>query len=115
MMDSVISCRVCGAAVDPDGPAVEVVGSAGRTHWWVPFVEDLRRTSPNLIHWRCYLEQHGVDALMALIALSDRERREFIRLMRRTVDQERRARSDDEPHRRVDESQDRSGHQSTTE
>jgi hypothetical protein len=80
------NCQRCGADVSPDGPAVEFVG--GGTYWWVPFVEDLRRTSPTLIHWRCYMDQNRADALLALITASDRERRDFIRLLRRKLSEE---------------------------
>ncbi|MGN9809921.1 hypothetical protein ACTMSW_11250 [Micromonospora sp. BQ11] len=54
-------------------------------------MEDLRRTSPKLVHWRCYMDQNGADALLALVTASDRERRGFIRLLRRNLNEERRA------------------------
>ena len=70
-------CPACGKQIDPGGPAVSSHPQPGNpadewTGTWVPFVEDLRGTPARLVHAECYVEAHGLPALIAVIHERDR-------------------------------------------
>jgi len=40
-------------------------------HSWTPFIEDLRGTPTRLVHPKCFADECGFDALMALVTAHD--------------------------------------------
>jgi hypothetical protein len=73
-------CPVCGQPIDIGGPAVS--SHPQREHpddpwtaFWVPFVEDLRGTPTRLVHAECYVHEHGLPALIAVLHERDRVQR----------------------------------------
>jgi hypothetical protein len=73
-------CPRCGQPIDIDGPAVS--SHPQRDHpdepWtasWVPFVEDLRGTPTRLVHPECYVDEHDLAALIAVLHERDRVHR----------------------------------------
>jgi hypothetical protein len=73
-------CPVCGKQIDPSGPAVSSRPQPDSTggEWtanWVPFVEDLRGTPTRLVHAECYVHEHGLPALIAVLHERDRVQR----------------------------------------
>ena len=73
-------CPVCGMEIDPSGPAVSShprPDNAGGewTATWVPFVEDLRGTPTRLMHAECYVDEHGLPALLGVLHERDRVQR----------------------------------------
>ena len=71
---SAVECDLCGALIDPAGPAV--VGNDS-LHVYEPFVEDLRADPPFLAHTKCYAETLGFDAFQALVTAPDFRKRGF--------------------------------------
>lgn len=53
-------CVRCGDAIDASGPAVQ----APHTARWEPFLEDVRSSTIEFLHVACFVESHGVDALV---------------------------------------------------
>jgi hypothetical protein len=80
-----ILCPNCGTMIDAAGPAVSSSRSEydpkhGPTgSWiscWVPFVTDMRSGGQRLIHAECFVDEQGVEALIAIVTASDRSWRE---------------------------------------
>jgi hypothetical protein len=40
--------------------------------YWTPFIEDIRGTPQRLVHPKCFAEENGFDALIAVITAYDR-------------------------------------------
>ena len=71
---SALTCPLCGLEQDPAGPGVTSMrdhDTGEWKHWWTPFIDDLRGTPPRLVHPRCFAEEHGVEALVALVTAHD--------------------------------------------
>jgi hypothetical protein len=66
------TCEYCGLVVDPAGPAVLL---GGKAPLWQPFLEDLRSSAFKLAHAKCFGENDGLEALLAIITESDRQLR----------------------------------------
>jgi hypothetical protein len=73
-------CPACETMIDPSGPAVSSHPQSDNPadDWatnWVPFVEDLRGTPTRLVHAECYVDEHGLPALIAVNHERDRIQR----------------------------------------
>jgi hypothetical protein len=92
-----VRCPLCWTDLDPDGPAVLGFGQGeARSYMWQPFIEDLRTSSPVLIHPQCYAQDHGLHALLKLITASDgRQWADAFRVHKRIMELEQRLRSSD--------------------
>lgn len=75
---SMLTCPVCGEEQDPSGPGVSSHRDRVSAEWvslWTPFIEDLRGTPERLVHPRCFADEKGLDALIALVTEHDRRMR----------------------------------------
>jgi hypothetical protein len=83
---SLLICRLCGREQDPSGPGVSShrQDDGPWTSYWTPFIEDLRGTPQRLVHPKCYADENGFDALIAVITTYDRRMRdeEYRRFLR---------------------------------
>lgn len=63
------SCRSCGMAVDPAGPAIAVAGANGFDgNAFIPFVEEAETLGTSgVIHVDCFVSEHGRAALAELL------------------------------------------------
>ena len=80
-------CQVCRRTIDGDEAAVGTPASGNGGPRYVPFVEDLRTSGLLLTHTSCFVDQHGLEALIALVHDHDRQVREQISDLVRTVAQ----------------------------
>jgi hypothetical protein len=74
-MVSLLTCPLCGEEQDPSGPGVSSHRDRTSANWvssWTPFIEDLRGTPERLVHPRCFADERGLDALIALVTEHDR-------------------------------------------
>ncbi len=72
---SMLTCPICGEEQDPAAPGVSSRRDSELGEWvssWTPFIEDLRGTPQRLVHPRCFVEESGFDALVALVTEHDR-------------------------------------------
>jgi hypothetical protein len=73
---SLLTCPLCGLEQDAGGPGVSSRrDGAGWVHSWTPFIEDLRGTPTRLVHPKCFADEGGVDALIALVTEHDQRKR----------------------------------------
>lgn len=75
---SMLTCSVCSEELDPTGPGVSSHRDRDSREWvsyWTPFIEDLRGTPQRLVHPRCFADESGFDALIALVTEHDRRMR----------------------------------------
>jgi hypothetical protein len=69
---SLLTCPLCGREQDAAGPGVSSRrADAGWVHSWTPFIEDLRGTPTRLVHPKCFADECGFDALIALVTEHD--------------------------------------------
>ena len=70
---SLLTCPLCGQEQDERGPGVSSRrdDADAWVHSWAPFIEDLRGTPARLVHPRCFAEERGFDALIALVTEHD--------------------------------------------
>jgi len=70
---SMLTCPLCGQEQDNRGPGVTSHRdeSGAWVHSWTPFIEDLRGTPTRLVHPKCFADECGFDALMALVTAHD--------------------------------------------
>ena len=69
-------CPLCGTEIDPSGPGVASRRSdhdpeRGWVSSWVPFIEDLRGTPTRLVHASCFVDEQGVEELIAAVHAHD--------------------------------------------
>lgn len=78
---SLLTCPICSREQNASGPGVSSHRDQQTDEWvssWTPFIEDLRGTPTRLVHPACFVNEHGLDALLALVAAhDDRMRREL--------------------------------------
>jgi hypothetical protein len=74
---SVLTCSLCGQEQDAAGPGVSShrERSSEWMHSWIPFIEDLRGTPTRLMHPKCFVDNSGFDALVALVTEHDQRTR----------------------------------------
>lgn len=73
---SLLTCPPCGREQDAAGPGVSSRrADAGWVHSWTPFIEDLRGTPTRLLHPKCFADECGFDALVALVTEHDQRMR----------------------------------------
>jgi len=74
---SLLTCPLCGEEQHPDGPGVSSHRKAGAASdwisYWTPFIEDIRGTPERLVHPRCFADENGLDALIALVTAHDQK------------------------------------------
>jgi hypothetical protein len=72
-----LACPLCGQEQDPAGPGISSHrdDSGEWVHRWTPFIEDLRGTPTRLVHPTCFADEHGLDALVALVTEHDQRMR----------------------------------------
>lgn len=72
---SSLVCPVCGLDLDWQGPGVGSDRSSDdRDVWaryWVPFIGDLRGSPLQLVHAKCFVNEHGFDAFIELVIKHD--------------------------------------------
>lgn len=63
------TCRNCGMAVDPAGPAIAVAGANGFDgNAFIPFVEHAATLgTAGVIHVDCFVSEQGIRALAELL------------------------------------------------
>jgi hypothetical protein len=74
---SLLTCPLCGLEQNPSGPGVSSRrdGSGGLVHTWIPFIEDLRGTPTQLGHPKCFVDEHGLEALISVVSEHDERTR----------------------------------------
>jgi len=76
---SILTCPLCGEEQNAEGPGVSSHREAGTgSDWisyWTPFIEDIRGTPERLVHPTCFVDENGLDALIALVTAHDQRAR----------------------------------------
>lgn len=74
---SLLTCPLCGQEQDARGPGVSSHPDDSGTwvHSWTPFIEDLRGTATRLVHPKCFANDYGFEALIALVTDHDQRTR----------------------------------------
>ena len=74
---SLLTCPSCGGEQDARGPGVSSHrdASGAWAHFWTPFIEDLRGTPSRLVQPGCFVDENGLEALIALVSAHDQRTR----------------------------------------
>lgn len=80
---SSLTCPLCGHEQVAEGPGVSSrrYDSGDWVHSWTPFIEDRRGTPTRLVHPKCFADECGFDALLALV--TDHDQRMRVELSKR--------------------------------